>query len=122
MEHRFDERDLYWLAGLLEGEGSFVVSYQPNGKGVPRVVLKMTDRDVVQRVANLWQSTLLGPYTYENAGHRKGAWVTQVSGRKAETMMIMLYPHMGARRRARIAELIPDQADFFGLALFRAPA
>ncbi len=44
--------DAQWLAGLLEGEGSFLAG-PPSARNVPRVALEMTDRDVVARAARL---------------------------------------------------------------------
>lgn len=47
------EKELYWLAGLLEGEGSF----SPGPTSAPnsaRISLTITDADVVARVAALW--------------------------------------------------------------------
>src|SRR5215472_89670 len=46
-----------WLAGLLEGEGYFgTVTNWVARKGYryPRVGIKMTDRDVIERVAAAW--------------------------------------------------------------------
>jgi len=48
-----DEQDLYWLAGLLEGEGSFLKPAPCEPKH-PRVALCMTDFDIVMRAANLF--------------------------------------------------------------------
>lgn len=39
-----------WLAGIIEGEGSVLV-YANNGWAHPRIQVKMTDRDIVERVA-----------------------------------------------------------------------
>lgn len=54
--------DLHWLAGLLEGEGSFLKG-PPSAPRHPVVALQMTDEDVVSRVAAMfgrkpgcWQS------------------------------------------------------------------
>lgn len=43
-------KDIYWLAGLLEGEGCFHLD-RIRGTPVPTIRVKMTDRDVVQKVA-----------------------------------------------------------------------
>lgn len=44
------EHDRYWLAGLLEGEGSFLKG-PPSAPRYPVLSLQMTDEDVVARVA-----------------------------------------------------------------------
>ena len=41
-----------WAAGLFEGEGCISTKHNGNGKIYPRLYLKMTDRDVVQKFAN----------------------------------------------------------------------
>lgn len=65
----------------------------------------MTDKDIVDRIAQILNSKVLGPYKpqYTNA---KTVWYTQVSGKKALTWMLELFPYMGIRRRARIAEVL----------------
>lgn len=45
--------DLLWLAGYLEGEGSFT-SPTPSAPNRPRIQVAATDEDVVQRTAVLW--------------------------------------------------------------------
>lgn len=46
------ERSLYWLAGLLEGEGSFMKG-PPSSPGLPVIRMVMIDRDVVERAASM---------------------------------------------------------------------
>jgi hypothetical protein len=43
---------LSWLAGLLEGEGSFVAGKLSKARQ-PRIAVAMTDRDIIERVANM---------------------------------------------------------------------
>lgn len=91
--------DLLWLAGLLEGEGCFDLH---RGK-YPRVRVGMTDRDVVGRAA-----TLLGGrvrLTLKPKPH-SAMWHTEISGAKAVDVMTAVLPHMGARRSAKIAEIL----------------
>ena len=45
-----DSKDLYWLAGLLEGEGCFS-SHRKSG--YPSIVLQSSDKDIVKRAALL---------------------------------------------------------------------
>ena len=53
-------RDLYWLAGLLEGEGSFMRG-PPSRPNMPAIAIQMTDEDVIQRVAQLWAVCYTAP-------------------------------------------------------------
>lgn len=91
--------DLIWLAGLLEGEGTFDLH---RGK-YPRIRLAMTDRDVVGRAASLMDTKL------RLSLHRAPAqptWHSEVSGDRAAELMRELLPFMGTRRSGKIAEVL----------------
>lgn len=94
-----DERDLYWLAGLLEGEGAFDLH---RGK-YPRIRLGMTDRDTVGRAA-----TLLGGRVRLSLkpAPAQATWHVEISGTKAEAIMKLILPHMGSRRSGKIATVL----------------
>lgn len=91
--------DLLWLAGLLEGEGSFDLH---RGK-YPRIRLGMTDRDVVGRAATLLGSRVRSSLKPAPA---QAMWHTEVSGARALEVMREILPHMGARRSGKIATII----------------
>lgn len=94
-----DRDDLLWLAGLLEGEGTFDAH---RGK-YPRIRLAMTDRDIVGRAASLMDSTVrLSLHRAPN----KPTWHTELSGDRAASVMAAILPHMGARRSQKIAEVL----------------
>lgn len=91
--------DLLWLAGLLEGEGCFDLH---RGR-YPRVRLGMSDRDVVGRAATLLEGNVrlsLKP------APQSAMWHVEISGTKADAVMRMILPHMGARRSAKIATIL----------------
>lgn len=91
--------DLLWLSGLLEGEGSFDAH---RGK-YPRIRLAMTDRDIVGRAASLMDASIrLSLHPAPN----KPTWHTEISGARAALIMAEILPHMGARRSAKIAEVL----------------
>lgn|SRR5690606_7769933 len=94
-----NERDLIWLAGLCEGEATFDLH---RGK-YPRVRLAMTDRDVIGRAALLLGASIR--VTFRPAPN-KATWHTELSGTRAAEIMRQLLPHMGARRSAKIAEIL----------------
>jgi hypothetical protein len=91
------ELDLHWLAGLLEGEGSFMPG-EPSSPNAPRISLAMTDFDIVRRAADLLGIKSVGEYEGKNG------WQTSYSfhlkGNRAIAVMRQLYPLMGARRKA----------------------
>lgn len=91
--------DLHWLAGWLEGEGSF--SRCSVGKASIRVGGDSTDRDVIQRVA-----TLTDIKVYAEPRGKNKIMYRFVVVRHAAGWMMTLYTLMGVRRKARIAALL----------------
>ncbi len=81
--------DLHWLAGLLEGEGSFLAG-PPSQPRTPALVVHMTDRDVVERVARLLGTTVQ-PVAPQRDHHRP-TFVARVRGRRATAWMRLLAP------------------------------
>ena len=96
--------DLLWLAGLLEGEGSFVKG-PPSSPRSPQVSLEMTDEDVVARV-----SALVGVKYYAPKNRSPGRWRQtfhiHVRGARAVDLMRGLRPFMMARRSQQIANAL----------------
>jgi len=96
---KIEHDDLRWLAGLLDGEGSFQGTL---GKRVyPSIKLAMTDRDIVQRVADVWETNVNG-YPIPSG---KVSYETRINGERAVDMMMQLYPYLASRRRAKIREV-----------------
>lgn len=91
--------DVRWLAGLLEGEGCFVFS-----RTTPRIMLSMTDRDVVARAAAMLRNPM-GERPPPKPGYKK-RYVTNLNGNDAAGWMMTLYGEMGRRRRAKIREVL----------------
>jgi hypothetical protein len=93
------ERDLCWLAGLIEGEGTFLAG-SPSAPRSPAVQLAMVDRDIVDRAGEL-----LGAAVVVVPSRREG-WQTtysvRVRGLRAVLWMHRLRPLMGIRRQKQI--------------------
>ncbi len=85
------KEDLIWLAGYLEGEGSFILVQNKYA----RITFASTDEDIATRVCDIFQSNLQGPT--QRMG-RKPIWRGQVNGKKAIVLMLMLKPYLGVRR------------------------
>lgn len=97
------ELETAWLAGLLEGEGSFGINH-----GGIKVQLTMTDRDVVSRAAGFFGSKF---YCYPRPGETcKPRYYTQVGGERAANLIAAILPYMGIRRAARIRELLDHRS------------
>jgi hypothetical protein len=98
--------DLLWLAGYLEGEGSFT-SPTPSAPNRPRIQVAATDEDVIQRIAAIW-----GVSYWRSPETRNPAWKpyyrVQVRGRRAVDLMRELRPLMGIRRQQQIDRALED--------------
>lgn len=93
-----------WLAGLLEGEGSF----GQDGASIV-VEVKMTDRDVIARAALAFGGVNVyavpqSPLELER-GH-KPCFRARARGTRALDIMLRVYPYLGERRAARVAGLV----------------
>jgi hypothetical protein len=101
--------DLLWLAGWLEGEGSFLAP-PPSDPRRPRVVAQSRDLDVVARAAQL---VGVSPIPTSDARRRNRGWSLTYEvlkrGQGAVELMRALRPVMGARRQTQIDRaLSPD--------------
>lgn len=93
-----------WLAGLLDGEGCFDAPRKN-----PRIRVKMSDHDVILRAADL-----MGATTHQETArfdHHKPLMVAQITGDRAVSVMRAVLPWLGARRSAKVLELITANAE-----------
>src|SRR5262245_21513663 len=97
------DNDIMWLAGLLEGEGTFSVT---RGERSPRytVQLCMTDEDVVARAAAMLGTHHIKQRNMTTAG--KPIFRTAIFGPYALWWMLQLRPHMGERRTRQIDDAV----------------
>ena len=91
--------ELHWLAGLLEGEGSF----QFTKRNAVVVSLGMTDRDVVYRAAEYFGKPI---HKEERPLGRKVVYRTQCYGSHALALMMTIYGLMGERRKSQIKKVL----------------
>src|SRR5437870_804366 len=92
--------DLRWLAGLLEGEGTFLRPV-PSAPRAPLIRLAMTDHDVVRRAADVLERSVVSPKSERVQGHRTVFMVT-VKGASAIRWMRVLRPYLSTTRQAQI--------------------
>ena len=90
---------MIWLAGILEGEGTFDAH---RGK-YARIRIAMVDRDVIGRAATLMDTSVRLSYHPEPA---QPVWHAEISGKRAEEIMMEILPTMGTRRSQRIASVL----------------
>jgi len=104
-------KDIYWLAGLLEGEGCFSINKRSDGVLNYSIRITSTDYDVIAR-ANRVLSNKNTVRNYNEAKHyRRGlkpAYSAGIAGRASIGWMMTLYPLMGERRRTKIKEIINE--------------
>ena len=100
------ENQLYWLAGLLEGEGSFLKA-TPSAPNRPIISMQCTDEDVIAKVAQVlgvsyWQAP---SERYDRNGWKR-VFAVHLRGARAVELMLMLKPLMGIRRQQQIEKAI----------------
>jgi len=93
------ETELYWLAGLLEGEGSFCCG-PPSKPNSPYICVEMCDEDVVSRIARLF-GMAYHPIKPRKSNH-KISYGTRLTGSKAMSLMKSLRSMMSVRRQDQI--------------------
>lgn len=91
---------IYWLAGLLEGEGNFGLAQEK----YPRIQLKMTDLDTIQKARDIMNSSNNIHNTRMKSGEL--AYIVVITGQKAAEWMMTIYILMSARRREKIREVL----------------
>lgn len=95
-------QQLYWLAGLLEGEGSFL-SGPPSRPFSPSVSICSTDRDVIDRVASIFGTSVAIVSVKRSIEHGwKQPYSTRTRGYNAAVLMRVLRPLMSERRQKQI--------------------
>lgn len=99
------KQNLFWLAGLLEGEGCFTLS-TPNKYGIryPVIACGMTDQDVVERIGKLFDANV----NHKKQRGRKDIYYLQIKGQRARHFMRMIYPYMGKRRQMAIQRALQE--------------
>lgn len=105
-----ETEDIYWLAGLLEGEGCFGAHTKTK---TPRIRLNMTDLDVVERAHKLLGATckISRVDRSKQNPNWKDTYNFTVPGRRAAGWMMTLYSLMGERRQAKIREVLFEWQD-----------
>ena len=106
------EIDIAWLAGLLEGEGSFLldnrsakrfkVSTSPPS---PFIKIQMTDEDVIKKVATMVNKNVFSPT--RKTVKSKTTYSVHIGDRPTLRILLpRLFPYLGARRQAQAQPLL----------------
>jgi hypothetical protein len=109
--HEMTPEEIAWLAGLLEGEGSFFIVWKTSTTGEKyatfRITLGMTDEDVVRRAFEMTGiGTFRGPLVQAGMGW-KPVWRWEVHKRDVIAELLpLIRPQMGKRRGERIDSIL----------------
>ncbi len=99
-------KNKYWLAGYLEGEGSFIPG-PPSSPGQPIISLCTTDEDVIQKISSLFKVKYHRTRKdyYLKMGW-KATYQIRLTGGRAYHLMLILKPLMGIRRKQQIEKAV----------------
>ncbi len=103
--------DLGWVAGILEGEGCFYTKVVKNGESfslATRIIVSMTDKDVLIRFQHLCGGWIGGPYLPRKSVRQVWSW--NLWGANAVALMKKVRPYMGERRSRKIDEAVAAHA------------
>src|SRR6266436_6471870 len=92
------ENKIYYIAGLLEGEGSF------GFYGCPVIQINMTDGDVIEGARKILHPK--ANIRTQQKNDRKLMYILHISGPIAIQWMMTIYPLMKMRRKQKIREVI----------------
>lgn len=92
------------LANLLDGEGCFSESIGNYGTKI-QISFVSTDKDVVEWVARMFGRKCL-PRPHAGPWAKKEQWRTVLHGAAAADLMMLVYPYVSERRKARIVEVL----------------
>lgn len=98
--------EIIWLAGLLEGEGTFFCAAPTHRRPGIRVKLEMTDEDIVKRAAVLVPCATKVRACRARCDSWSTTYVKCWNGADAEYIMRAVLPYMGERRSAKIRECL----------------
>ena len=99
------DAEVAWVAGILEGEGCWTTKNQRESTWW--VAVRMTDQDVIERLASVTGVGTVRPEPPQRAG-AKPSWSWRVaSGPHREWLTLKVWPWMGMRRRERILQIWP---------------
>jgi hypothetical protein len=99
------EAEFWWLVGILEGEGFFDYN-----NGTQRISVAMTDLDIIQKVSSIFTKISGREYAIRHRHYAKAEYTelyeVHVFGQTAREILLMIVPHMSARRRQRIWQML----------------
>jgi hypothetical protein len=109
--------DICWLAGWLEGEGSFTL-YEKDTYKQFRIEFSSSDLDVIKQVKRIMgsdETIFLRKQGYSDIGtKKKPEYYMKITKNLAIQWMMTLYTLMGERRKEKIKFLLTEWKDYVG--------
>ena len=94
-----EDRENAWIAGLLEGEGSFIANRSAR-LSYPVIKVEMCEQEVIERAARVLDTRVW--FVPPGTEGWRPTYVAQIAGHRAAEWMRALRPYMGLRRTAAI--------------------
>lgn len=105
---QFKLRDqIVWLAGFLEGEGSFMSVYKESWGPYLRISFCSTDKDIVLRACHILRGNFR-EHTPSYPGAKQQYMGTLTRSAEAAGWMQTLLPLMGERRGEKIKSILKE--------------
>lgn len=95
-----DVKWIYWLAGLLDGEGWF------GFQSTPHINISQVDLDIVEKAKSIFGNCPPIKTYHSNNPKHKTKYVLTVNGKLAISWMMTVYPLMSVRRKSQIRNVI----------------
>jgi hypothetical protein len=109
--------DVGWIAGLIEGEGSFLVQ-TIKGRKYPRVVVWQVDREPLDRLLALVGGRIdliQRSKTMRKDGYnRQDIYSWEIRSKTAVALVNKIYPYLSARRKQQAHAMMESVGDRFG--------
>lgn len=96
--------NVLWFAGLFEGEGYF--RFCPEGRRSMGIAIKMTDRDVLEKVLEKFGGWLWDGQQMREPHHKQAHEWHLDKRDKAYALLATIYPFLGARRQAQVEKWV----------------
>lgn len=112
------EIEIAWLAGLLEGEGSFGLDARSakrynvsTAPPSPFLRISMTDQDIIERVSKLVNKNYFSPKRLIATG--KQVYIVHIGDRATlRTLLPRLFPYFGKRRQEIVNKCLDALAEW----------
>jgi hypothetical protein len=103
-------RDLYWVAGMLEGEGCFTPQRRTSNSGAHAgylIQVTSVDTDILYRIQAICGGSVGGPYRVRKTTHNP-TYQWRLYGAAAKELMESIHHIMGERRQRQIEAALDE--------------